>query len=116
MTMASGTPISSVRKLEPGKERQARVAGTILIALALLTVFVLAPDASGNATFRLSRPTDAIVLPNLVVPGGAFIYFAAAILGFLGARQFVRAQRTDRAQGVEALTPDANAQPAAHHG
>ncbi|SNR81395.1 ABC transporter permease [Puniceibacterium sediminis] len=77
-------------RIEPGKTRHARITGGILIGLAILTAVVFAPDGTGIATFRLSRPTDALVLPNLVVPAVPFIYAAAAVLAFLGARQFLR--------------------------
>ena len=42
------------------------------------------------ATFRLSRPTDAWPVPNLVGPGGAFIYVVSAFLAFLGVRLFLK--------------------------
>lgn len=79
-----------VAKIDSGKERQARIVGGLLIALALFTVFVFGLDLSGDATFRLSRPTDPWALPDLIVPAGPFAYIAAAVLAFLGARQFVR--------------------------
>jgi len=90
MTAATDNPNTASRKLDTGKERQARIVGAILIAFALLVMFAFAPDQAGNATFRLSRPTDVWVLPNLVVPSGPFIYVSAALLAFLGVRQFVR--------------------------
>ncbi len=90
MTAATDNPNTASRKLDTGKERQARIVGAILIVFALLVMFAFAPDQAGNATFRLSRPTDVWVLPNLVVPSGPFIYVSAALLAFLGVRQFVR--------------------------
>ncbi len=46
--------------------------------------------AAGDvATFKLSRPRDAVVLPDLVVPGN-FNLLVAALLAFLGVRQFLR--------------------------
>jgi simple sugar transport system permease protein len=90
MTAATDNPNTASRKLDTGKQRQARIVGAILIAFALLVMFAFAPDQAGNATFRLSRPTDVWVLPNLVVPSGPFIYVSAALLAFLGVRQFVR--------------------------
>lgn len=88
MTTTPDSP--AMRKLDTGKERQARIAGIVLIALAALVTFVFAPDATGSATFRLSRPTDALPVPDLVVPSLPFHYAVAALLGFLGARQFLR--------------------------
>ena len=77
-------------RIDTGEQRRARITGGVLIALALFVVFVFGLDLSGDATFRLSRPTDPWALPNLVVPAGPFTYFAAALLAFLGARQFLR--------------------------
>ncbi len=77
-------------KPSAGHRRQTTVTGVILIGLAILLALLLAPDAAGNATFRLSRPTDTWPAPNLVVPSGPFIYVIATILAFVGARQFMR--------------------------
>ncbi|MDB4111815.1 ABC transporter permease [Yoonia sp.] len=75
---------------DAGHRRQTTVTGIVLIGLAILMALLMAPDAAGNATFRLSRPNDAWPVPNLVVPSGPFIYVIAAILAFLGVRQFMR--------------------------
>ena len=90
MTMTADIGGQTPRKLDTGKQRRARITGFILIALAVLVGFIFALDSVGNATFRLSRPTDPWVVPNLVVPAMSFNYIAAAILAFLGARQFLR--------------------------
>lgn len=88
--MTAATDLPQQTKLDTGRERQARIAGVVLIALAALVLFAFVPDATGHATFRLSRPTDALPLPDLAVPAQPFLYAAAALLGFLGARQFIR--------------------------
>ena len=75
---------------DAGHRRQTTVTGIVLIGLAILMALLLAPDAAGNATFRLSRPNDVWPVPNLIVPSGPFIYVIAAILAFLGVRQFMR--------------------------
>lgn len=77
-------------KIDSSKARQTRVGGVILILLALLVLFVLDVPMGSVATFKLSRPTDAIPLGDLVVPGGPFNLVAAGILAFLGVRQFLR--------------------------
>lgn len=74
---------------DPGVQRRARVTGAVLLGLAIFTAFVFG-DAPGDATFRMSRPRDVWMLPDLVVPAQRFIYVAAAITAFLGARQFLR--------------------------
>ncbi|MFQ6548473.1 ABC transporter permease [Aestuariibius sp. 2305UL40-4] len=70
--------------------RRSRIYGIVLIGLALLVAFIFGPDVDGDATFRLSRPKDPFALPNLVVPAAPFTYIAAALLAFLGAREFLR--------------------------
>lgn len=77
-------------RIDTAKKRHAYVTGGILLGLAILTVLLFVPDAAGVATFRLSRPTDAFPVPNLVLPSAPFIYATAALLAFLGARQFLR--------------------------
>ncbi len=77
-------------RIDTGKRRQARIVGGLLIGLALFSVFVFGLDITGDATFRLSRPRDTYVLPDLVIPASPFIHIAAAVLAFLGARQFLR--------------------------
>lgn len=76
--------------LDKARRRQTRVTGGVLISLGILIAVFLAPDAAGVATFRLSRPTDVWPVPNLVVPGGPFVYVVSALLAFLGVRQFLR--------------------------
>lgn len=72
-----------------GSHRRARFTGAVLLLLAGFVVVVFG-DAPGDATFRLSRPRDTWVLPHLVVPAQPFIYVAAVLTAFLGARQFLR--------------------------
>ncbi|NKB28206.1 MAG: ABC transporter permease [Rhodobacteraceae bacterium] len=77
-------------RVDSGKKRQARITGIVLLGCAVLVALVFLPETTGDATFRLSRPTDRFAIGNLVVPGGPFLYAATAILAFLGARQFLR--------------------------
>ena len=88
--MSAVTTNAAPEKIDGAKDRQARIAGVILILLALLVLFVLDVSGGAVATFKLSRPTDAIPLGDLVVPGGPFNYVAGALLAFLGVRQFLR--------------------------
>ncbi|MCB9992946.1 MAG: ABC transporter permease [Hyphomicrobiaceae bacterium] len=80
---------TSTRKLDTAALRQSKIAGVILILLALVTALVFAQVDGGDAVFRLSRPTDPWVLPDLVVPAGPFNWIAVAILTFLGVRQWL---------------------------
>lgn len=82
--------VAGNRKLITRARSESRIAGTLLLLLAVLTAMVFAPVEGGDAVFRLSRATDAIVLPDLVVPAGPFNYAVAAILAFLGARLWLR--------------------------
>ncbi len=75
--------------LDKARQRQTQVTGFILLALALLLALFLAPGAVGDATFRLSRPNDVWPVPNLIVPGGVFVYVASAFMAFLGVRLFL---------------------------
>lgn len=87
--MATET-VTANRKLLTRARTESRIAGTLLLLLAVLTAMVFAPVEGGDAVFRLSRATDAIVLPDLAVPAGPFNYAVAAILAFLGARLWLR--------------------------
>ncbi len=80
---------AETRKLDTAALRQSRIAGVILIILALITALIFSQVSGDNAVFRLSRPTDPWVLPNLVVPAGPFNWIAAAVLAYLGVRQWL---------------------------
>jgi ABC-type uncharacterized transport system permease subunit len=90
MTAASTTDVAPDAKLDTHKARQARIYGIVLIGLAVLVAIVFGYGTEGNARFGLSRPTDPWALPNLIVPAAPFNYIAAAVLAFLGVRQFLR--------------------------
>jgi len=84
------TEVPHRQTLDRATRRQTLVTGWLLIGLAVLVGLVLAQQVEGSATFRLTLPRDPIPLPNLVVPAAPFMYIVAAILGFFGARQFLR--------------------------
>jgi ABC-type uncharacterized transport system permease subunit len=89
--MANATAtVTGNRKLITRARSESRIAGALLLLLAVLTALVFAAVEGGDAVFRLSRATDAIVLPDLAVPAGPFNYAVAAILAFLGARLWLR--------------------------
>ena len=90
MTIASDSSAPQTRKLDTAKARQAKITGGVLLALTVLVAFVFAAGSDGTATFRLSRPNDPWALPNLLVPSAPFNYIVAAVLAFLGVRQFLR--------------------------
>ncbi len=75
--------------LATSAERKAKITGSVLVVLAILVVFVFKVDPQDLATFKLTTRRDALQIDPLVVPG-AFNMVAAAILAFLGIRQFMR--------------------------
>jgi simple sugar transport system permease protein len=84
------TEAASPQALSRIGRRQTLVIGWVLLALAVFVAAVFGLSVTGSSTFRLSLPNDLIKLPNLVIPAAPFIYVAAAILAFFGARQFMR--------------------------
>lgn len=88
--MAATAGSAHHQAIDRAARRRTLVAGWLLIALAVLVGLVFGSQVEGSATFRLSLPRDAIPIPNLVVPAAPFMYIAAAILAFFGARQFMR--------------------------
>ena len=88
----SMTEAASSRKadLDLVRRHQTLVIGWLLLALAVFVAVFFGMESSGVATFRLALPRDLFVMPNLVVPAAPYNYVVAAILGFFGARQFMR--------------------------
>jgi len=72
MTTAAPHSTSSARDVDTRKNRQARISGAALIALSILVTTVFSFETAGNAVFRLSRPSDAWALPDLVVAAAPF--------------------------------------------
>ena len=82
--------LSGMREMDRTRRRRAVATGSILIGLAAFVVLAFGVGTTGDAVFRLSLPRDAMALPNLVVPAAQYAYLAAALLAFLGVRQFMR--------------------------
>ena len=76
--------------MELSRRRQKKINGFILLGLAALVAGVFGMGTEGNAVFRLTLPRDPITVPNIVVPAAPYAYIIAAILAFLGVRQFMR--------------------------
>lgn len=96
------TPLAGMPEHEISQRRQKKINGTILLILAVFVAGVFGMEATGDATFRLSLPRDMIVIPNLVLPAAPYSFIIAALLAFLGVRQFLRggARWTNVALGV----------------
>ncbi len=96
------TAMTGRADLDVVQRRQALIIGWLLLALAVFVAAVFGADSSGDATFRLALSGDLFALPDLTVPASPYSYVVAAILAFLGARQFVRggARRSSLYLGV----------------
>ena len=66
------------------------IAGSFLILLAIFVFILFGFGVEGEATFRLSRPSDPYALPNLVLPAENSIGIASLIIAFFGARLIVK--------------------------
>jgi ABC-type uncharacterized transport system permease subunit len=76
--------------LDVAQRRQTLIIGWLLLALAVFVAIAFGAESSGDATFRLALRDDLFALPSLTVPAAPYSYAVAAILAFLGARQFMR--------------------------
>ena len=90
MSQAEAGAGSAPRKIDTAKNRRAHRTGIALIGLAVFVVWVFGIGTEGDATFRLSRPTDRWALGDLVLPAAPFTYAVGALLAFLGVRLFLR--------------------------
>lgn len=76
--------------LNYAQQRQSRIIGYILLAMAAFAALVFGSGLEGEAVFRLTRPGDPFPVPNLSVTAAPYVYFVAAILAFIGVRQLLR--------------------------
>jgi simple sugar transport system permease protein len=86
--MAVTDTATTLSDLEYGRRRQIQVTGWLLLLLAVVVALVFGREAEGDATFRLMLPGDAVPIGDLVVPAAPYAYVVAALLAFLGIRQF----------------------------
>jgi len=70
--------------------RRSKINAYILLSLAAFAALVFGMGATGEATFRLSRPGDPFFVPNLVVAAAPYAYIIAGVLAFMGVRMLVR--------------------------
>jgi len=75
------------------KTQVSLISGSFLILLAIFVFMLFGFGVEGQATFRLSRPSDPYALPNLVLPAQNFIGIASLVIAFFGARLIVKAPK-----------------------
>ena len=69
---------------------RAKILAIVYLVLAALTLFSFGLGSEGSATFVVSRPDDAIQVGDITVSAAGLAFVVAAILAFLGARQWMR--------------------------
>ena len=74
----------------PAEVRRAKILAGVYFFLALLTLYAFGIGSEGSATFVISRPGDTISVGDITVSASGLGYIVAAILAFLGARQWTR--------------------------
>ena len=86
-------PFRNKMKIDYIRNRYSLFPGTALILLAIFVFILFGLGVEGEATFRLSRPTDPYALPNLILPAESFIGIASLAIAFFGARLIVKAPK-----------------------
>ncbi len=92
MTTALTDARAAITVRTPAEIRRARILGILYLVLAgfVYLVFTLGADPGTSASFGLSRPTDAIAVPDATVPVRGFTVLIAVVFVFLGAMQLTR--------------------------
>ena len=81
------------KNIEEYKTKKSIIVGLCLIALGSIVYIFFGLNVEGHATFRLSRPTDPLALPNLILPAHSFIGISALIIAFFGGRIIMKAPK-----------------------
>ncbi|MBT8164681.1 MAG: ABC transporter permease [Acidimicrobiia bacterium] len=90
MTAATITDSSGREIRTPAEIRRAKTLSIVYFLLAALTLYAFGFGSDGTATFVVSRPDDAIKVGDIAVSAAGLAFVVAAILAFLGARQWMR--------------------------
>ena len=80
-------------KIDNSKTKKSTVIGLSLILLGCIIYLFFGLGIDGQATFKLSRPTDPFALPNLILPAHSFIGASALLIAFFGGRIIMKAPR-----------------------
>ena len=83
-------PSTDRKAVDVSRRRQTLVTGWVLLVLAAIVAGFFGLGSDGSASFRLSMPSDAVPIPNLVVPSAPYAFVVSAILAFFGIRNFMR--------------------------
>lgn len=90
MSTATTTATATREIRTPAEIRRAKVLSIVYFVLAGVALVSFGFGSEGSATFVVSRPQDAIQAGPITVSVAGLAYVAAAILAFLGARQWMR--------------------------
>ena len=82
--------MNNLKQNKYGNEKQALITGYLLVVFGIFISFFFGFGIDGDAVFKLSRPRDTFVLPNLVVPASEYNILVSFVLIFLGARIILR--------------------------
>ena len=78
--------ISNLKQNHFGNQKQALLTGYLLVVFGIFISFFFGFGVEGDAVFKLSRPRDTFVLPNLVVTASEYNLLVSFVLIFLGVR------------------------------
>ena len=80
-------------KFDNIKTKKSMIIGLSLIFFGSVIYLFFGLGVEGQATFRLSRPTDPFALPNLILPAHSFIGLSALLIAFFGGRIIIKAPK-----------------------
>ena len=73
-----------------GNQQQTLITGYLLVIFGIFISFFFGYGVEGDAVFKLSRPRDEFVIPNLIVPASKYNFLISFILVFIGARLILK--------------------------
>ena len=84
---------SNKNKIDNIKTKKSMIIGLSLIFFGFVIYLFFGLGIEGQATFRLSRPTDPFAIPNLILPAHSFIGLSALLIAFFGGRIIIKAPK-----------------------
>ena len=64
--------MNQIKQNNYGTQQQTLITGYLLIVFGIFVSFFFGFGIEGDATFKLSRPRDPYVIPNLIVPASKY--------------------------------------------